>query len=50
MIDIDYKFNEDKTLTLLKEYIDKTYSAHYARGQFQATDVIIDAGHGEDSA
>jgi hypothetical protein len=47
VIDIDYKFNEDKTLTLLKEYIDKTYSAHYARGQFQATDVIIDAGHGE---
>jgi hypothetical protein len=28
-------------------YIDKTYEQHYGRGQYQATDMIIDSGHGE---
>lgn len=42
-----YKFSEDKTLTEIKTYIDKTYDAHYGNGRYQATDMIIDAGHGE---
>lgn len=43
---IQYKFNEDKIINDLKEYIDKTYSEHYS-GKYQATDMIIDAGHGK---
>tara|TARA_R100001443_G_scaffold78596_1_gene85892 strand:- start:36 stop:296 length:261 start_codon:yes stop_codon:yes gene_type:complete len=42
-----YKFDEDQTLKLIKVYIDKTYKQHYANGKYQATDMIIDAGHGE---
>ena len=45
--DIDYKYNEDKTLSELKEYIDSTYDEHYSRNKFQATEFIIDGGHGE---
>ena len=44
---INYKFNEDKTLNLIKNYIDKTYNQHYSDGKYQATDIIIDSGHGE---
>ena len=44
---INYKFNEDKTLNLVKNYIDKTYNQHYSDGKYQATDIIIDSGHGE---
>ena len=42
----NYKFNEDKLLQELKGYIDATYSQHYASDKYQATDVIIDSGHG----
>ena len=42
-----YKFNEDKNLLELKAYIDDTYGQHYASDKYQATDVIIDSGHGE---
>jgi len=42
-----YKFNEDKILKEIKEYIDSTYNKHYSNGKYQATDMIIDAGHGE---
>jgi|TARA_Y100000114_G_scaffold40939_1_gene36447 hypothetical protein len=44
---IRYKFNEDKILADIKEYIDSTYDQHYSQGKYQATDMIIDAGHGE---
>ena len=44
---IKYKFNEDKILADIKEYIDSTYDQHYSQGKYQATDMIIDAGHGE---
>jgi hypothetical protein len=44
---MNYKFNEDKALQELKEYIDATYGEHYASDKYQATDVIIDSGHGE---
>lgn len=44
---INYKFNEDKLIKELHEYINATYSEHYASDKYQATDVIIDSGHGE---
>ena len=44
---IKYKFNEDKILREIKNYVDSTYNQHYANGKYQATDMIIDAGHGE---
>ena len=44
---IPYKYKEDETLEELKEYIDRTYDEHYSRNKFQATEFIIDGGHGE---
>ena len=44
---IDYKYNEGTTLAELKKYIDSTYDEHYSKNKFQATEFIIDAGHGE---
>ena len=44
---IDYKYNEGKILAELKEYIDSTYDEHYSKNKFQATEFIIDGGHGE---
>ena len=42
-----YKFNEQKLIQELQAYVDKTYKQHYASDKYQATDVIIDSGHGE---
>ena len=42
-----YKFGEDKTLDELKKYIDSTYDMHYSKSKFQATEFILDSGHGE---
>lgn len=44
----DFKYNEDKFLDELKEYIGKTYAGHYSGGKnkTQALDLIIDSGHG----
>ena len=42
-----YKYNEGQTLAELKEYIDSTYDEHYSKNKFQATEFIIDGGHGE---
>ena len=42
-----YKFDEDKSIQEIKEYIDKTYDLHYSKGKYQATEMIIDSGHGE---
>ena len=44
---IDYKYNEDNILKELQEYIDKTYDEHYSHKNFQATEFVIDSGHGE---
>ena len=44
---MDYKFREDKILNEIKAYIGNTYSQHYANGKYQATDIILDTGHGE---
>ena len=43
----DYKFSENKTLEELKKYIDSTYDEHYSKSKFQATEFILDSGHGE---
>jgi hypothetical protein len=44
---IDYKYNEGELIKELKEYIDATYGEHYSLNKFQATEFIIDAGHGD---
>lgn len=47
MSKIDYKYNEGELIKELKEYIDATYGEHYSLNKFQATEFIIDAGHGD---
>jgi len=47
MKNIDYKYNEGELIAELKEYIDATYGEHYSLNKFQATEFIIDAGHGD---
>ena len=42
-----YKFKEKIILDDVKRYIDETYSSHYAKSQKQATEIIIDQGHGD---
>lgn len=44
--EIDYKFNENKLIEEFASYIDSTYNQHYAKEKFQATEFIIDGGHG----
>ena len=44
---IDYKYNEDVLIKQFKEYVDKTYDQHYSQNKYQATEFIIDGGHGE---
>ena len=44
---IDYKYNEDNAIKQLKAYIDSTYNQHYSQNKFQATEFIIDGGHGD---
>ena len=44
---IKYKYNENNILNELQEYIDKTYTEHYSHKNFQATEFVIDSGHGE---
>ena len=40
------KYSEDIIINQLKEYIDSTYKGHYSKQKFQATEFIIDSGHG----
>ena len=44
---IEYKYNENKALVELEKYINSTYDEHYSKNKFQATEFIIDSGHGE---
>jgi hypothetical protein len=44
---IAYKYNEGETLKDITAYVNKTYSEHYSQNKFQATEFIIDCGHGE---
>ena len=43
---IDYKFNEANYTKELKDYVDLTYGQLYAKDKFQATEFIVDGGHG----
>lgn len=47
MSKIDYKYNEDEILLQVADYINGTYSQHYAANQIEASEFIMDAGHGE---
>ena len=44
---IEYKYSEDRILKEIKEYIDATYGEHCSQNKFQATEFIVDSGHGE---
>jgi len=44
---IDYKYDENKYLEELNKYVNDTYGEHYSKNQFQATEFIIDGGHGD---
>lgn len=44
---INYKYNEGELIKEFKEYIDATYGEHYSLNKYQATEFIIDAGHGD---
>ena len=44
---IEYKNEEGAALMELEEYIDSTYDEHYSKNKYQATEFIIDGGHGE---
>ena len=44
---IVYKYAEDRILKELAEYIDATYNQHYSLSKFQATEFILDSGHGK---
>ena len=45
--EIDFKFSEDRILADIQDYVDATYDSHYAQTKsYQATEIIIDQGHG----
>ena len=43
---LDYKYSEDRLIRELQAYVDKTYSGDYSQNKYQATEFIIDGGHG----
>src|SRR5210317_413911 len=43
---INYKYREDELIRELQEYVDATYGEHYSTNKYQATEFIIDGGHG----
>jgi Protein of unknwon function (DUF3310) len=47
MKDLPYKYGEPRLLKEIETYIERTYSEHYSQDRIQATEFIIDAGHGE---
>jgi len=47
MMHRNYKYSEDRLLEELRIYIDDTYDGHYSQNQFQATEFIMDSGHGD---
>ncbi len=44
---INYKYSEDRILKEIQEYVNKTYGQHYSQNKFQASEFIMDSGHGE---
>ena len=43
---IEYKYNEGDLLREITDYVNSTYDGHYSQNQYQATEFIIDGGHG----
>jgi hypothetical protein len=43
---MEYKYNEGALLDEIREYINRTYDQHYSQNKYQATEFIIDSGHG----
>ena len=43
---IDYKYRENELIRELQSYVDATYGEHYSTNKYQATEFIIDGGHG----
>lgn len=43
---IEYKYNEGEFIKEIQAYIDATYGQHYSQNKYQATEFILDAGHG----
>ena len=41
-----YRYSEDTSLAEIASDIEETYSQHYSQNKFQATEFIIDSGHG----
>ena len=44
---IKYKYDENDNILELLKYVNSTYDQHYSKNKFQATEFIIDGGHGE---
>lgn len=44
--DTKYKYDEDQYIDQIQEYIENTYNQHYSSNKYQATEFIIDGGHG----
>ena len=42
-----FRYDEDKYLKELYKYIEGTYNEHYSTNKYQATEFIIDTGHGD---
>ena len=47
MSKINYKYNEGELIKEFQAYVDATYGEHYSLNKYQATEFIIDAGHGD---
>ena len=45
-MDVAMKYSEDRILKEMDQYIQGTYDKHYSKNKFQATEFIIDSGHG----
>jgi hypothetical protein len=43
---IKYRYNEGDLLEQITDYVNSTYDEHYSQNKFQATEFIIDGGHG----
>ena len=44
---IEYKYSEDRALKEIAAYVNNTYGQHYSQNKYQATEFIIDGGHGQ---
>ena len=44
---IKYKYDENDNILELLKYVNSTYEQHYSKNKFQATEFILDGGHGE---